>query len=402
MKDMEHFTKLIQKTTQQLLVEWSSVGYPSLTDGIAPDADIKTWRDAVLTTVSNFDNTVRAKLEGIAERVNNLSDRAGQEAINSLRDNISNTEKLDAQPDHYNRALWLHLNDLQRFVEAEDARFAIEYRMSPRLYSGYEGPENNSPKFTPDQIEAFKHRVSETLGINGDLLVEHFVRSDFSDDDAVTLHHLTVAYNTDQSSYEHIVGNHLQTSYYTPAAKIHLTYEPKTGFIEVYSEHISTARRDLAKVFSSTLLQHEIEGQPVPLRVFELDSLTTPRDFPVAGEPVTGVKLHLLKFRQDRFRTDEKGNRRPVDNSLAIQVDRHESRSIFDVAREEFNLLDFSGLLIKQVKLSIQLAKQPGQRSRSIPVTITHPNHCSNNGLTEADRQLRDKLLVNWGLVVQF
>ena len=59
MKDMEHFTKLIQKTTQQLLVEWSSVGHPSLTDGIAPDADIKTWRDAVLTAVSNFDNTVR-------------------------------------------------------------------------------------------------------------------------------------------------------------------------------------------------------------------------------------------------------------------------------------------------------------------------------------------------------
>jgi hypothetical protein len=90
MKDMEHFTKLIQKTTQQLLVEWSSVGYPSLTGGIAPDADIKTWREAVLTTVLNLDNTVRAKLEGIAERVNNLSDRAGQEAINSLRDNISN------------------------------------------------------------------------------------------------------------------------------------------------------------------------------------------------------------------------------------------------------------------------------------------------------------------------
>ncbi len=200
MKDMEHFTKLIAKTTKQLLLKWFSSGYPSLIQGIDPEADIKIWREGVLANIENFDNSVRAKLEGIAERVMNLSDRAGHEAINSLRDSIANTEDLDAQPDHLNRSLHLFLNEPHKFSEAEDSRFAIEFRMSPRLYSGYEGPENHSPEFTSEQIEAFKLRVKETLGINGNLLVEHFVRSDFSDEEDVTLHHLTVAYNTDQNS----------------------------------------------------------------------------------------------------------------------------------------------------------------------------------------------------------
>lgn len=402
MKDMEYFTKLVNKATMPLLLEWLSVGCPSLTEGVDKDANIKACRDAVMAGTAELNNIVRGKLEGIAERVMHLSSRAGQEAITSLRDNISNIDGLDEQPDQSNRALWLFLNDLQRFAEAEAARYTIENRMSARLYSGFEGPVNQPLQLNSEQLDTFKNQVKETLGTTDEIIIEHFVRSDFSDEDDVTLHHMTVAFNTDQSSYEHIAENRLQTEYYTPAAKIHLTYEPKTGFVEIYSSRISTARRDLAKIFSSTILQHEIEGQPVSIREFDLDSMITSRDFPFDGEPVTGVKLQMLKFRQDGFRTDDKGNRRPVDNSLTIQVDRYESGSIFEIARDKFNLADFSGLIIKQVKLSIQLAKQPGQHARSIPVTITLPNHCSNNGLTESDRQLRDRLLVRWGLVVQF
>lgn len=401
MKDMENFTRLANKAQPSLLHAW-------LKDFEIPappsdEAEIKPWRNSLQEAIHEFDNVRRANIEGVAERIVVLADRAGQEAIVSLREIIPDIEELDAQPDAFNRSLWLFVKAPQRFAESEDSRFAIEYRMSPRLYSGFEGPADQPIQLNQARLDVLKEKVRDTLGIQGAILIEHFVRSAFSDDDDdVSLHHITVAYNAEQNSYEHIVDNQIETTFYVPAEKVHLTYEPKRGTIEIYSSSVHSARRDLARVFADTVLQREIEGEPIQLREFDLESLASPREFPVSDEPVTGVKLQLIKFRQDGYRSDDKGKKRPIDNTLAIQVDRHDSRSIFEVARDEFQLSDFSSLVVKQVKIAIHLAKQPGQRARSIPVTITAPNNCSNSGLTENDRQLRDRLLESWGILVKF
>lgn len=401
MKDMENFTRLANKAQPSLLQAWlKEFEIPAPP---SEEAEIKPWRKSLQETIHGFDNVRRANIEGMAERIVVLADRAGQEAILSLREIIPDIEELDAQPDAFHRSLWLFVKAQQRFAESEDSRFAIEYRMSPRLYSGFEGPADQPIQLDQARLDVLKEKVRDTLGIQGAILIEHFVRSAFSDDDDdVSLHHITVAYNAEQNSYEHIVDNQIETTFYVPAEKVHLTYEPKRGTIEIYSSSVHSARRDLARVFADTVLQREIEGEPIQLREFDLESLASPREFPVSDEPVTGVKLQLIKFRQDGYRSDDKGKKRPIDNTLAIQVDRHDSRSIFEVARDEFQLSDFSSLVVKQVKIAIHLAKQQGQRARSIPVTITAPNNCSNSGLTENDRQLRDRLLESWGILVKF
>ncbi|WP_035384462.1 hypothetical protein [Ferriphaselus sp. R-1] len=401
MKDMENFTRLANKAQPLLLQTW-------LQDFEIPappsdEAEIKPWRKSLQETIHGLDNIRRANIEGMAERIVVLADRAGQEAITSLREIIPDIEELDAQPDAFNRSLWLFVKAPQRFAESEDSRFAIEYRMSPRLYSGFEGPAEQPIQLDQVRLDVLKEKVRDTLGIQGSILIEHFVRSAFSDnDDDVSLHHITVAYNAEQNSYEHIVDNQIETTFYVPAEKVHLTYEPQSGTIEIYSSSVHSARRDLARVFADTVLQREIEGEPIQLREFDLESLASPREFPIGDEPVVSVKLQMIKFRQDGYRSDDKGKKRPVDNTLAIQADRHDSRTIFEVARDEFQLSDFSSLVVKQVKIAIHLAKQPGQRARSIPVTITAPNNCSNSGLTENDRQLRDRLLESWGILVKF
>lgn len=401
MKDMENFTRLANKAQPSLLQAWlKEFEIPAPP---SEEAEIKPWRKLLQETIHGFDNVRRANIEGMAERIVVLADRAGQEAILNLREIIPDIEELDAQPDALHRSLWLFVKAQQRFAESEDSRFAIEYRMSPRLYSGFEGPADQPILLDQARLDILKEKVRDTLGIQGAILIEHFVRSSFSDDeDDVSLHHISVAYNAEQNSYEHIVDNQIETTFYVPAEKIHLTYEPNTGTIEVYSSSIHSARRDLARLFADTILQREIDGEPIQLREFDLESLASPREFPVNDEPVSGVKIQLIKFRQDGYRSDDKGKKRPIDNTLAIQVDRHDSRTIFEVARDEFHLSDFSSLVIKQVKIAIHLAKQPGQRARSIPVTITAPNNCSNSGLTENDRQLRDRLLESWGILVKF
>lgn len=401
MKDMENFTRLANKVQPSLLHAWlKNFEIPAPP---SDEAEIKPWRNSLQEAIYGFDNVRRANIEGMAERIVVLADRAGQEAIVSLREIIPDIEELDAQPDAVHRSLWLFVKAPQRFAESEDSRFAIEYRMSPRLYSGFEGPAEQPIQLDQARLDVLKEKVRDTLGIQGSILIEHFVRSAFSDnDDDVSLHHITVAYNAEQNSYEHIVGNQIETTFYVPAEKVHLTYEPQSGTIEIYSSSVHSARRDLARVFADTVLQREIEGEPIQLREFDLESLASPREFPTGDEPVVGVKLQMIKFRQDGYRSDDKGKKRPIDNTLAIQVDRHDSRTIFDVARDEFQLSDFSSLVVKQVKIAIHLAKQPGQRARSIPVTITAPNNCSNSGLTENDRQLRDRLLESWGILVKF
>lgn len=401
MKDMENFTRLANKAQPSLLQAWlKEFEIPAPP---SEEAEIKPWRKLLQETIHGFDNVRRANIEGMAERIVVLADRAGQEAILSLREIIPDIEELDAQPDAFHRSLWLFVKAQQRFAESEDSRFAIEYRMSPRLYSGFEGPADQPIQLDQAKLDVLKEKVRDTLGIQGAILIEHFVRSSFSDDeDDVSLHHITVAYNAEQNSYEHIVDNQIETTFYVPAEKVHLTYEPATGTIEVYSSSVHSARRDLARVFADTILQREIEGEPIQLREFDLESLAFPREFPVGDEPVAGVKLQMIKFRHDGYRTDDKGKKRPVDNTLAIQVDRNDSRSIFEVARDEFQLSDFSLLVVKQVKIAIHLAKRPGHRARSIPVMITAPNNCSNSGLTETDRQLRDRLLEQWGILVKF
>ena len=402
MKDMEFFTRLCHKARPDLLIEWLK-DYPLPAAPTDDQDNLNAWREAVHDTVEHLDLVQHSKIEGMAERIVLIADRAGQEAIATLKDCIAKIAELQQQPDALNRTLWLFLNEPECFLDAESARFAIEYHASSRIYSGFEGPAGQSIHMDADRLETLKQKIRDTLGIQGDILIDHFMRSRFSDDaDEVSLHHLTVAFNAEQNSYDMVVQNRLETRYYIPAKKLHLTYEPASGTIEVYASSIHSARRDLARAFADSVLQAQISGDSIPLREYDLDSLTAPRELPVGDEPALGAKLQMIKFRQDTYRTDERGRQRPVDNTLAIQVDRNDPRTVFDIATEEFGLSDFALLAIKQIKIVVQLPKSPGKRARSIPITITAPNHCSNSGLTEADRQLRDRLLEMWGILVKF
>ena len=76
----------------------------------------------------------------MAERIVLLSDGAGQDVVEGLRDEIveeASRKAFAAIRNQYERALWLHSNATEIFKEALDARQADVFRQRTSCYSGF-------------------------------------------------------------------------------------------------------------------------------------------------------------------------------------------------------------------------------------------------------------------------
>lgn len=80
--------------------------------------------------------------------------------------------------------------------------------------------------------------------------------------------------NTEADSFETVRDGVVETEYYVPCEKIRMTYEPASGAIEVYASNLGM-RRDVARAFADTIMNHEIKGETIPIKDYDLESFKT-------------------------------------------------------------------------------------------------------------------------------
>ena len=413
MKDMEHFTRLVQKTRKEtlpLLQRYVEQCDAATAGGIDWSQPVEKVRESIVAAMTTVVGKTRKKFEDGAHRIYLMSKAVGHEAVRSLGKGIAFPGN-DELPDGLARMLWLYLENDDAFQYAEEARYAIEHRLSPKIYSGFSGPKNVEINVTDASKKAFAETIATLMEVTPkDIAVADFTRSKYSDSDddeensieEVVLYQFSAAVNTDASSFETVLESVVETKYYVPCEKIRMTYEPASGAIEVYAPNLGM-RRDVARAFADTIMNHEIKGETIPLKDYDLESFKTPRTFPAHGESIGPVRVTQIKVeRRHEIGGGEVSAKKAVYNAMDIRVHRNESRSIWATAEDDFKIGDLTPYDVKQVKFVIQIPKQGDRRAHGLTVLITTPNGCSNGNMSNEERELRDRLLTHWQIVNEF
>lgn len=413
MKDMENFTRLVQKTKKETLPLLKR--YVELCDSVTADSidwsqPIEKVRESIVAAMAAVVGQARKKFEDRAERIYLMSKEVGHEAVRSLGKGLVIPGK-DMLPDGMARMLWLYLEKNGAFMDAEEARYAIEHRLSPKIYSGFSGPKNLALSVTEASKQQFASKMAALMGVEAkDIAISDFTRSEYSvidDEDETTveevvLYQFSAAVNTDAESFDTVVDGKIETEYFVPCEKIRMTYEPASGAIEVYAPNLGM-RRDVARAFADTIMNHEIKGETIPLKDYDLESFKKPRTFPAHGESIGAVRVTQIKVeRRHEVGGGEASAKKAVYNAMDIRVHRNESRSIWATAQADFKIDDLTPYDVKQVKFVIQIPKQGDRRAHGLTVLITTPNGCSNGNMSNEERELRDRLLSHWQILNEF
>ena len=389
MKDMENFTRLVQRTKKETLpllqryVEQCDTTTAGSFDWSLP---IEKVRESIVAAMAAVVGQSRKKFEDRAERIYLMSKAVGHEAVRSLGNDLVIPGK-DVLPDGMARMLWLYLEENVAFRDAEEARYAIEHRLSPKIYSGFSGPKDLEINVTDESKKQFAEKMATLMQVAPkDIAISDFTRSEYSvsDDEEETiveeviLYQFSAAVNTDADSFDTVRDGVVETEYYVPCEKIRITYEPASGAIEVYAPNIGM-RRDVARAFADTIMKHEIKGETIPLKDYDLESFKTPRRFAAHGENIGPVRVTQIKVEcRHKIGGGEASAKKVVYNVLDIRVHRSETRSIWATAQSDFKIDDLTPYDVKRVKFVIQIPKQGERHAHGLTVLITAPNGCSN------------------------
>jgi hypothetical protein len=346
----------------------------------------------LLKAVDEMTDSELAMLKVNAERIHEMTDEVGQRALLSVVKD-SQLETYLSLESAYDRALFVFIRFTDDFRHAEDIRYADEYRKG-RMWDGFLGPVDVEVSRDATHIEEFQKKVVEHFRTGGKLKVEIFnrTRSDL-EYDAMDLVQIMIYREGLPDSYLAFEGNdNLVTKVRQPVDEMVITYEPKSGAIEVIAPG-KECREELVKMFSATLLQSPLdEAQRVPLKKYNLSTLLSPRSFPTdPDDGIEVVKIMMLELK-------------PFDNGnkVRLSVTAKEQKTIHDVSREWFEQHDplRTGFLVAKVKLSIRFKPDStDRRGKTLPVEITWPNGCDLKGKTTKEQLIGEKYLKRWGLV---
>ena len=391
--DSPHLTRLVQRAPLDLLHRLlAKPGHPLAESTLWSD-DAKQARAALKGAIPTLPAAERRDLDRLCERIDRMTDEAGVEAINQIREQIFEIDAFEDLHDQYARSLWLYLSEPENFHRAEDARYADAYRGSGRIYNAFKGPRKVAVNLTDARRQALQGDLAKLLRTADPILLDHFVRprADIEHDGDVELHQFSIQHNGERQSVETIQQDgDVGLVYFCPANSVKITYEPANGVVEIFSRD-RNLRPEVFKLFAKHALGHEAEAQPVPLRNYDIGSLATERYFPLVDPEIASVRVTQL-----RLRVGAKGG------ALVLTVGDRDPRTLYGLAADVFgdsNPLELAYHL-DQARIVIKFHKLAGQRrAKSLVIVITTPNGCNIKSHTDRDRQLAEKYIRLWGLV---
>jgi hypothetical protein len=438
---MQHFVTLLRKVKRPALVlklmeRVSNTLQPELAalvsaaKGILPIAS----RKLMFHAVAKLNSQEQMRLEHVAERVVLLDDEYGAQAVQSLLDerDAGDAAIMLAPTDRYSRALYLCLlQDFadsgakreQRFDHAESLQVMHRQWKSESYSSHYWGPKGIAPTFDANVEEVLRSRISALFPqVAADqILIEQFTRHGLAhadrcgDNDAdeakpVLLYTLTATFNGSTAHFQQVTDGEVVEHEEPAAMSVSFSWEAATGALGVFCED-REVRRDLATTFRDVVLACEGEIKDMPMREFDLFGFSTPAILVrLERDRVDGVEsISILQIKLahpfERKTTDEACARdviQHLSSTLLIGRDRRDTRSIYQIAYDDYGLDDLSGYVLAQVKLVFRMAKQAHRKAHNVAVQITAPNGLNDKSKTEDDRKRVLEQLTRIGVLHEF
>lgn len=383
-------SKLIKNLPDESLKAYFSGPQSSIAKEIDWEADGASIKRNLLEISSSISGEEFASLNSDAERIDSLTDEIGQSILKHFVKNEEIGEYYALKNEH-DRALWIFLKDPERFLQVEDCWYT-DTRRQGRTWDAFIGPENLAISTNEDHLSSFRNKFMGLFRAAGKVKVDIFERIRLDDDENEVEIIQIMVYREDLPSTQLAFDNDdLVPKIVRLVKEVALTYEPKSGYIEIIAEGKEN-RKAVTKIFSETLLQSPIEGSNIPIKQYDIQKLLKP--VVLSFDPEDGIesaKVTMLKI----FRPNS-------NNSVTLDVATKEEQSIYDVSKEYFGDNDplKSGFRLKQVRISIKFMPDgASRRGKTLHVKIIEPNVCDLKSKSQKERLIGDKYLDRWELV---
>ena len=344
-----------------------------------------------------LDDGVRGAVLTEWERVHELTDEVGQNALlgaatdrQALIDAFVDMESVNE------RSLWVFLDDITAFERAEDNKY-VDFGRQSRLWDGF--VTIASADVCRDQaakdgfIAALRDHYTPRDGSGRNIKIEIFDRARRESDGFVELVQVMIYLEGLPISSLEFENGDLSRRLQRPAVEVAFTYAPESGEMDVVAKGGRDERKDLARLFLQHLLETDLDPEQIPLRVYNLDSLRSPRAYPTDPEDgIRNVRVRRLRLRPYA------GN----GGRIIVETDGRSEESIYDLADEWFGSQNplHNGFRVNQARMSIEFHPVNGRRrGKVVTFDLSYPNGCSLKDRTEQERRISEKYLAQWGLV---
>jgi len=382
--------KFIKNVPGESLKKYFEAVHSKLADEVDWESDEKIIRESLLCIGESVTGEELALLKSDAERVNALTDELGQ---NILKHSVKDDEIKDYYQlkNEHDRALWLFLKDSQRFRQVEDCWYTDTGR-NGRMWDAFIGPQEVEVSKDDNDIAAFKNKILELFRADGKIQVDIYerIRAE-GENNQIDLIQVMVYREDLPSTQLAFEEENLVSKIVRPVKEVALTYEPKRGYIEVVVEGKEN-RKSIPKIFSEILLKSPIEGEKIPLKRYNIQSLLKERTLSFdTADGIESVDITMLKV-----------SRPNSYNTVTLDVATKEESSIYEISKEYFGDNDplKSGFKLKQVRISIKfMPDDESSRGKILHVKIREPNGCDLKSKSQKEKLIGDKYLEKWGLV---
>jgi hypothetical protein len=344
----------------------------------------------LLAGVDALDDVTRQQVIARAERISAMADEAGQTAIFGVV-SAECQDQLDELENGRARAMWMWLNDLCGFGQAEEVRFSDSKRFG-RMWEAFTCEKGLQIAQDVDTIDGFEQAIRSIFrSTNAKVETCDRIRTAFDEEDA-RLIQVAIYREGRPEDRRAFLGGELEHLVDRPVLEAALTYEQATGVIEVVANDLES-RIIFVRLFAEHVLHAPFTGEKLRLCQYDLDPLRRPFSFPTEAqdniESVRVVSLRLMPL--------DTQSERIILGSMG-----RSGRSIWDMAAGrfgEYNPLT-EGYRVTQARLVVRFNATPGVRGgRTLPVTISLPHACDLKDRTQREQIVGRKYLPRWGLV---
>ena len=385
-----NISKFINNTPVKALQNYFEAVCNDLIVDIDWKADEKSIRKLLISIADSLTGESLALLKSDTERVNALTDELGQSILKHSIFDEEIKEYYQLENEH-DRVLWLFLKDSNRFRQVEDCWYTDTGR-NGRIWDAFIGPQEIEVSKDENDISAFKDKILELFRADGKIQVDIYERTRAeSEDNQIELIQVMVYREDLPSTQLAFEEENLVSKIIRQVKEVALTYEPKSGYIEVVVEGKEN-RKSIPKIFSEVLLKSPIEGEKIPLKRYNIQSLLKQRTLSFdTVDGIESVDVTMLKV-----------SRPNSYNTVTLDVSTKEESSIYEISKEYFGDNDplKSGFKLKQVRISIKfMPDDERRRGKILHVKIREPNGCDLKSKSQKEKLVGDKYLEKWGLV---
>lgn len=350
----------------------------------------KKYHASLFDIVWNCEEVKKQNLFDIIDRVNSMSDESGQNALCSLIG--ENTDFLEKKSDQA-RCLWVHKNYPEKFKIAEYFASCDNKRKSNK-WNSFSGPTNRDIDQSEENIAKFRELVLKRFNISKQLQIDFRPRSKKDGDgNEFEVYNLMAFYDDLPKSIQAFDQDKLVTKYFSPAKDFAISYEPKSGLIEVISS-LKDNREFLARQFANIFLKTENDKFEIRLKKYDISKFKSRQDLMKdidLKDGIQNIKVTLIQLNP----LNGKG-------SNIIQSSFLDEEDIYEKGKNWFsNNNPLNGSFeIKKVRLSIKFKPDnKNTRGKLIHVNITEPNGCDLKDRTDKEKIIGNKYLEKWKIV---